>query len=173
MVFFMTESSITADFYPNRQILLPTTMTQDSLPIEPNLRICNLNIEGISASKSEYLARLMRDNEINIIALQETHSTSDTNLMNRGDIPGYKLIGVIHSNGHGMATYARVSLNNCYSDCSNNIHVLAVEVSGISIVNVYKPSNANWLNNTLEKLSHPAIYLGDFNSHNQAWGYDN
>jgi exonuclease III len=84
----------------------------------------------------------MRDNEIDIIALQETHSTSDTNLINRGEIPGYKLIGAIHSNVHGIATYARVSLNNCfitYSDCTNNINVLAVEVSGISIVNVYKP----------------------------------
>jgi hypothetical protein len=28
------------------------------------------------------------------------------------------------------------------------------------------------LNNTLEKLLHPAIYAGDFNSHNQAWEYE-
>jgi hypothetical protein len=38
---------------PNRQNLLPTTITQDSHPIEPNLSICHLNLEGISASKSE------------------------------------------------------------------------------------------------------------------------
>jgi hypothetical protein len=134
-----------------------------------------LNIEGISASKGEYLARLMRDNDIDIIALQETHSTSDTNLISRDEIPGYKLIGAIHSNVHGIATYARVSLNNCYitySDCTNNIHVLAVKVSGISIVNVYKPPSVNWLNNTLEKLPLPEIYVGDFNSHNQACGYE-
>jgi hypothetical protein len=49
---------------------------------------------------------------------------------------------------------------------------LAIEVSGISIVNVYKPHSVNWLNNTLEKLPHPEIYVGDFNSHNQAWGYE-
>jgi exonuclease III len=137
--------------------------------------VCHLNIEGISASKSEYLARIMRNNEIYIIVLQGTHLTSDTNLINRGEIPGYKLIGAIHNNVHGISTYARVSLNNCfitYSDCTNNIHVLAVEVSGISIVNVYKPPSVNWLNNTLEKLPHPAIYVGDFNSHNQAWGYE-
>jgi exonuclease III len=160
---------------PNRQILLPTTMTQDSLPIGPNLRISHLNIEGITASKSEYLARLMRDKEIDIIALQKTHSTSDTSLINRSEIPYYKLIGAIHRNVHGIATYARVSLNNCFithSDCTNNIPVLAVEVSGISIVNVYKPPSVNWLNNILEKLPHPAIYAGDFNSHNQAWRYE-
>jgi exonuclease III len=116
----------------------------------------------------------MRDNEIDIIAPHETHSTSNTNLSNRDEIPGYKLIGVIHSNVHGIATYARVSLNNCfitYSDCTNNIHVLAVEVSEISIVNVYKPPSVNWLTNTLEKLPHSAIYVSDFNSDNQAWGY--
>jgi hypothetical protein len=39
-------------------------------------------------------------------------------------------------------------------------------------VNVYKPPSVNWLNNTLEKLPHPAIHVGDFNSHNQAWGYE-
>jgi exonuclease III len=160
---------------PNRQNLLSTTMTQDSLLNGPNLRICHLTIEGISASKSKYLARLLRDSEIHISALQETHSTSNTNLINRGEIPGYKLIGAIHSNVHGIATYARVSLNNClitYSDCTNNIHVLAVKVSGISIVNVYKPRSVKWSNNTLEKLPHPTIYVGDFKSHNKAWGYD-
>jgi hypothetical protein len=117
----------------------------------------------------------MCDIEIDIIAAQETHSTSDTNFINRGEIPGYKLIGAIHSDFHGIAAFARVSLNNCfitYSDCTNNIHVLAVEVNGISIVNVYKPHSVNWLNNTLEKLPHPAIYVGDFNSHNQVWGYE-
>jgi exonuclease III len=148
-------------------------MAQDSHPIEPNLRICHLNIESISASQSEYLARLMRDNEIDIIALQETHSTSDTNLINRGEIPGYKLIGEIHSNVHGIATYVRVSLHNCfitYSDCTNKIHVLAVEVSEISIVNVYKPPRVSWFNDTLEKLPHSAIYVSDFNSYNQVWG---
>jgi exonuclease III len=144
---------------PNRQNQLPTTMIHGSLPIGPNLRICHLNIEGISASKSEYLARLVRDSEIDKIVLQETHSTLDTNLINRGEIPGYKLIGAIHSNVHGIVTYARVSFNNCfitYSDCTNNIHVLAVEVlSGISNVNMYKPPSVNWLNNTLENSHTP------------------
>jgi hypothetical protein len=77
----------------------------------------------------------MRDNEIDIIALPETHSTSDTNLINRGEIPGYKLIGAIHSN-------------------------------------VNKLPSVYWLNISLEKLPHPAIYVDDFNSHNQAWEYE-
>jgi hypothetical protein len=34
-----------------------------------------------------------------------------------------------------------------------------------------KPPNANWPNNPLKTCPHPAIYLDDFNSHNQLWGY--
>jgi hypothetical protein len=32
------------------------------------------NLEGISRSKREYLNRLMRDNDVNLIAIQETHT---------------------------------------------------------------------------------------------------
>jgi exonuclease III len=44
-----------------------------------NLKICQLNIEGIPASKRDHLSRLMREHEIQIVAIQETHTTSDSN----------------------------------------------------------------------------------------------
>jgi hypothetical protein len=47
---------------------------QESLAVELNLKICHLNIEGISLSKSVYLSRLMREHEIDIVAIQETHT---------------------------------------------------------------------------------------------------
>jgi hypothetical protein len=62
------------------------------------------NIEGISASKSDYLSRLMREHEIDIDAIQET------DLLNRGILPRLNLIGAIHSNVHGIATYVRDTL---------------------------------------------------------------
>jgi exonuclease III len=143
---------------------------QENLAVGLNLKIYHLNIEGISTSKSDYLSRLMREHEIDIVAIQETHTTSDLNLLNRGKLLGFKLIGAIHSNVHGIATYVRDNLVDCFlthSECSNNIHVIAVEVTGVTVVNVYKPSSSNWSSNTLKVFRRPSIYVGDFNSHNQ------
>jgi hypothetical protein len=73
---------------------------QESLTVELNLKICHLNIKSISASKSDYLSRLLREHEIDIVAIQETYTTSHLHLLNRGKLPGFKLIGAIHSNVH-------------------------------------------------------------------------
>jgi hypothetical protein len=56
----------------DEKILHPTF--QESLADGLNLKICHLNIEGISASKSDYLNRLIRKHEIDIVAIQETHT---------------------------------------------------------------------------------------------------
>jgi exonuclease III len=139
------------------------------------LQISHLNNEGISASTSDYLSRLMIEYEIDIVAIQETHTNSDLNLLNRGKLPGFKLIGAIHSNVHGIATYVRDTLADCFlthKEFSNNIHVIAVEVNGGTVVNVYKPSSFNWSSNTLKIFRHPTIYVGDFNFYNQLWGYE-
>jgi exonuclease III len=84
---------------------------QESLAVGLNLIICHFNIEVISASKSDYLSRLMREHEIDIIVIQETNITSDLNLLNRGKLYGFKLIGAIHSNFHGIVTYVRDTTN--------------------------------------------------------------
>jgi hypothetical protein len=49
-----------------------------------------------------------------------------------------------------------------HSECSNNIHVIAVEVSGVTVVN--KPPSSTWFSNTLKVFPHPIIYVGNFNS---------
>uniref|UniRef100_A0A1B0D7V9 Uncharacterized protein n=1 Tax=Phlebotomus papatasi TaxID=29031 RepID=A0A1B0D7V9_PHLPP len=154
------------------------TLNEDSLTLDvgASLRICHLNVEGMSKAKSEYLARLMRDERVDIIAIQETHTISDENLRSRGSIPGYVLVDAIHSAvHHGVATYIKSSIPNCnvvYKDCTDNIHVLAIEVSGVTVINVYKPPSSRWPRVPLKSFSHPAVYVGDFNSHNQAWGYE-
>jgi hypothetical protein len=71
---------------------------QESFVVGLNLKICHLKIEDISASKSDYWSRLMREHEIYIVAIQKTHTTSDLNLLKRGKLPRFKLIGGIHSN---------------------------------------------------------------------------
>jgi exonuclease III len=114
----------------------------------------------------------MREHEIDIFAIQETHTTSDLNLLNRGKLPGFKVIGAIHSNVHGIATYVRDTLADYFlthSEYSYNNHVMAVEISGVIVVNVYKPLSSNWSSNTLKGIPQPTIYGGDF-EHNNADG---
>jgi len=53
-----------------------------------------------------------------------------------------------------------------------NIEILATIIDSVTIINVYKPPNANWENPPVKLFDHPAVYIGDFNSHNSDWGYD-
>jgi hypothetical protein len=145
------------------------------LSLESTLKICHINIEGIFISKSEYLAHLMHDEDIDIVAVQETHAESEENLRRRGTIPGYSLIGAVYSNVHGIATYVKASFSKfraLYKDHSHNVHTLAVKVDRTIVVNVYQPPSSSWSNVPHKLFPHPAIYVDDFNSHNQLWGFD-
>lgn len=39
------------------------------------------------------------------------------------------------------------------------------------VMNVYN-YNEKWKTNSMNIYEHPAIYVGDLNSHNTAWGYE-
>lgn len=68
---------------------------QLTLNIGTYLRVCHLNIEGISKAKCEILSKIMISNKVDVIALQEIHTTDEANLKKREYIAGYTLIGVI------------------------------------------------------------------------------
>lgn len=139
------------------------------------LRVCHLNIEGISTAKSEILSKLMREEKVDVIALQETHTIDEADLHKRGQVPGYTLIGAIHHKQYGVATYLRSNISNAKIVAQavvGEVFILTAEVSGVNIVNVYKPPNTLWNNLPLHVLKHPTIYIGDFNSHSLHWGYD-
>jgi hypothetical protein len=59
-----------------------------------------------------------------------------------------------------------------YVKASHDVHTLDFEVDGTIVVNVYKLPSASWSNVLLKLFPHPAIYVGDFNSHNQLWCYE-
>ncbi|VVC31250.1 Endonuclease/exonuclease/phosphatase, partial [Cinara cedri] len=48
-----------------------------TLNIGTYLRIRNLNIEGITKAKCEILSKIMINNKVDVIALQETHTTDE------------------------------------------------------------------------------------------------
>jgi hypothetical protein len=82
----------------------------------------------------------MREKKEDVIAVQKTHAVSEEN---------YELcpvIGAIYSSVHGIETYVKDSFSNSrilYPDHSYNVHILAVEVDEIVIVNVCKPPSSN------------------------------
>ena len=47
-----------------------------------------------------------------------------------------------------------------------------IRVGSYKITNVYKPPPTDWTNAALPAHQHPAIYVGDFNSHHATWGYE-
>ena len=47
-----------------------------------------------------------------------------------------------------------------------------IRVGGYHIANIYKPPTEHWNNTNLPPvLPHPAVLVGDFNSHHPDWGY--
>ena len=138
------------------------------------MKILQLNIEGISKDKSDCVARLAFDNQVDVILLQETKVKSEQDLRNRGAIGGYELAGFIISPVYGIATYVAEGIleyDVTYNDNSNDIYVINLLIGGINVMNVYKPPSRSWSNSVLPAPTHPCFLGGDFNSHHDEWGY--
>ncbi|KAG8227887.1 hypothetical protein J437_LFUL007198 [Ladona fulva] len=71
------------------------------------LQICQLNVEGISKEKAEYLGGLLDKQMIDVLVLQETHGLNDADLLKRINIPGFSIAAAIHHRSYGIATYIR------------------------------------------------------------------
>lgn len=91
-------------------------------------------MESLSKSKSECLSKLLSSNQVDVVALQETH-VENLNTCDHGNIPGYKLVGEIGHRAYGVATYVRDRINDVtitHKSCVNNVFILAVKVSNTS-----------------------------------------
>lgn len=144
--------------------------------VGPVIQILQLNIEGISISKSECISKVARDHSIDIIALQKTHTISDSDIQVRGEIAGFALVAHIPNRVYGIETYVRNTITNYHivsESTNNNVFSIAVEICGITVVNVYKPPNVIWMDSPITSQTGPTVYIGDFNSHHTSWGYTN
>lgn len=140
----------------------------------PQIRICDINVEGISRSKAEYLSELCIEKEVDVILIQETHSATVADLKRRGKIAGYRLIAAESHPKYGIATYVRRTITNVAvleSSCHQNIFVATVKANSLTITNVYKPPETEFPTAVMKTYEHPAAYCGDFNSHSTEWGY--
>lgn len=113
----------------------------------PIIRVCQLNIEGISRSKSEILSKILKLNDIDLVILQETHATDSQQLTSRGKITGYELLGATYHHAYGNATYIRNNIENAklISCCTkDNIHSVTIKIADTHVTNIYKPPNDSW-----------------------------
>ena len=80
--------------------------------IRSSIQLLQINIEGISKPKSQYLSKICMENKIDIIIIQETYTADENQIMLRGRIPGYDLLGGTYNKAYGVATYVRNTVEN-------------------------------------------------------------
>lgn len=95
-----------------------------------SLRICQINIEGASAEKSEYLSKLAYDERTEVLTVQETHIGDEREFNTRGLINGFRVAAYVLSLVYGAATYVRSDIGDVtvvhvsnidnISNCSGN-----------------------------------------------------
>lgn len=138
------------------------------------IRICQINVEGISRPKSEFLSKFLEEQNVNVAVIQETHTSTLEQLAARGIISGYEMIVAEHSRAHGIATYVRQEIDNVKvvkSSSGDSVYTSTIKVGQLAVTNIYKAPRAEWPEPVIEVQPHPAIYVGDFNSHHSEWGY--
>lgn len=142
--------------------------------IGPALRICQINVEGMSRAKGEYISKLAAEEDLNVILMQETHTATHEDLESRGVITGFNMIIAEHSRYHGIATYVKEGINDVNvveSNTNNNIYSSITRIGSLTVTNVYKAPAELWNDTPLPVQPHPALYAGDFNSHHSEWDY--
>lgn len=142
--------------------------------VEQPLRICQINVEGMSRAKGDYLVKLLTEENISVALIQESHTESSEDLASRGNISGFDMVVAEYSRAHGIATYVKQGLANVnviQSTSNDNAYSSIIRVGSLSVTNVYKAPQAQWPQSVLDVQPHPAIYAGDFNSHHCEWGY--
>ena len=146
---------------------------QDHIALTARLKIMTLNVEGISTSKCDYLAKLLEKHNVDILLLQETH-LNDKAPPSRSQIDGYSVINKQNHAQYGLITYARAPdqvTDLGGSTEENGTQRSTIKIGDTEITNVYKPPKIKWTNPPKQNVQHPSIIAGDFNSHHNDWGY--
>lgn len=128
------------------------------------LNILQLNIEGISEQKCDYLTKLNSEERIDVAVIQETHIVQKGN---RSNVCGFTMVASQHHEKFGIATYVKddllpstVLLPSASPFCAG------IKLNEISIINVYKPPSADFDDQVFPSFEKPSVVIGDFNSHN-------
>lgn len=77
-----------------------------------SVAIFQLNIEGSSQKKSEFLSKLAIENDAHVIAVQETQIGDGVEYHTHGLVPGFTAAAYVNSRIYGIVTYIREDLQN-------------------------------------------------------------
>ena len=122
----------------------------------------NINFEGGVACNDQRRAVVDSLQLTNFIT-SPTRAKADVS-RGRLAIENYDLVAFTGHQQNGRDTYVR-------SDIADAEHLESatlfdtIRVGSYKITNVYKPPPTDWTNAALPAHQHPAIYVGDFNSH--------
>lgn len=56
------------------------------------MTICQINVEGLSSNKADYLGKLLAEEKVDILNIEEHHCKDQFHLSRRGKIPGFWLV---------------------------------------------------------------------------------
>src|SRR5206468_9274274 len=88
----------------------PHVPDRDFQVVDPALRILQLNVQGLSATKSSVISFIEDKQHIDIIYLQETHVDKDKASL--FSIPGFDLVSYVLHPKHGRAMYVRGNISD-------------------------------------------------------------
>ncbi|EFA11872.1 hypothetical protein TcasGA2_TC002026 [Tribolium castaneum] len=111
--------------------------SSEILELPQNLTVCHLNIEGILKNKCDFLSKMSLREQLDVIVLQETHTSLEMDLFSREQIPGYTLVNFIISVSYGCATYVESNFEDYQSIAKtqeNNIFLLTVKIAVIFLL---------------------------------------
>ena len=157
-------------------VTLPTRGEQSKATGHHKLTTMQWNAEGVQKKKI-VLQKFLKDNDVSICCIQETHLNPNLRFSIRG-YTSYRNDRLGRHKG-GVLTLVRNCLPSVETHRSNsNAETETIIVSVIlpdkvlTVLNIYSPSNRISLP-TLEPDQDNFLALGDFNSHSPSWGYRN
>lgn len=146
---------------------------QPNLSYHPALTVMTINIDDISRPKEELLSELCTKWKCDVLCIQETHRNINDI---RPKIQGMNLVIEVPHKKYGRAIFSKQDLiiHSVESSNANNVEILVVTLSNCRITSVYKPPNEpfNYKHQMSCTNKIRDIIVGDFNSHNTNWGYN-
>ncbi|XP_049766123.1 uncharacterized protein LOC126095359 [Schistocerca cancellata] len=139
--------------------------------VKHKLIVCQVNIEGSSGAERDLLSKIMNDNKVDVLALQETHLTDDN--ISKIKVHGFTTVAYSGHEKLGIATPVRNNLlSNITKIKSSHDFTVGIKVNDMTTFNVYKPPSSSCSPSMLPVTLHPSVYITDFDSHHFKWGYN-
>lgn len=151
-------------------LMKPTPKPRTNLP----LKIIQWNVGSIR-TKKDYLIFLSNEYNPDVLFINETWLKAEHSFHLRG----YKVIREDRDDGYGGiasliksdTSFRRVVVNNSY--LPNKFQYIAIQVSNVTLINVYCPPDSNIYPKTWERFVKSffgqIIILGDLNAHHPDW----